>query len=41
MKNYIEGYVNALSSEECKTIISYMNEDGRLSPGRGMEPNTG
>ena len=41
MKNFIEGYVNALTSEECKTIISYMNEDGRLSPGRVMEPNTG
>ena len=41
MKNFIEGYVNALTSEECATIISYMNEDGRLSPGRVMEPNTG
>ena len=41
MKNFIEGYVNALTSEECKTIISYMNEEGRLAPGRVMEPNTG
>ena len=41
MKNFIEGYVNALTSEECATIISYMNEEGRLAPGRVMEPNTG
>ena len=41
MKNFIEGYVNALTSEECAKIISYMNEDGRLAPGRVMEPNTG
>ena len=41
MKNFIEGYVNALTSEECAKIISYMNEDGRLSPGRVIEPNTG
>ena len=34
MKNFIEGYVNALTSEECAKIISYMNEDGRLGPGR-------
>ena len=39
--NFIEGYVNALTSEECAKIISYMNEDGRLSPGRCKEPNTG
>ena len=41
MKNFIEGYVNALTSEECAKIISYMNEEGRLSPGRCKEPNTG
>jgi len=41
MKNFIEGYVNALTSEECAKIISYMNEEGRLAPGRVMEPNTG
>ena len=41
MKNFIEGYVNALTSEECAKIISYMNEDGRLGPGRVKEPNTG
>ena len=41
MKNFIEGYVNALTSEECATIISYMNEEGRLTPGRVKEPNTG
>ena len=41
MKNFIEGYVNALTSEECAKIISYMNEEGRLTPGRVKEPNTG
>ena len=41
MKNFIEGYVNALTSEECAKIISFMNEDGRLGPGRVKEPNTG
>ena len=41
MKNFIEGYVNALTSEECAKIINFMNEDGRLGPGRVKEPNTG
>ena len=41
MKNFIEGYVNALTSEECAKIISFMNEEGRLGPGRVKEPNTG
>ena len=41
MKNFIEGYVNALTSEECKTIIDYMNEEVELEPGKVKEPNTG
>ena len=41
MKNFIEGYVNALTSEECAKIISYMNKEARLTPGRVKEPNTG
>ena len=41
MKNFIEGYVNALTSEECKTIIDYMNEEVEFIPGKVKEPNTG
>ena len=41
MKNFIEGYVNALTAEECKTIIDYMNEEVEFTPGRCKEPNTG
>ena len=41
MKNFIEGYVNALTSEECETIIYYMNEEVEFTPGKVKEPNTG
>ena len=41
MKNFIEGYVNALTAEECKTIIDYMNEEVEFIPGKFKEPNTG
>ena len=40
MKNFIEGYVNALTSEECETIIDYINQV-ELKPGKVKEPNTG
>ena len=36
MKNFIESYDNALTSEQCKIIIDYMNEgvwSGLLKPG--------
>ena len=33
MKNFIETYDNALTEEECKYIIDYMNTDDRLIPG--------
>ena len=36
MKNFIESYDNALTSEQCKVIIDYMNEgvwSGLLKPG--------
>ena len=33
MKNFIETYDNALSQEECKYIIDYMNTGDRLKPG--------
>ena len=34
MKDFIETYDNALTEEECKYIIDYMNADARLVPGR-------
>ena len=33
MKNFIETYDNALTEEECKYIIDYMNTDDRLIRG--------
>ena len=42
MKDFIETYDNALTEEECKYIIDYMNADARLIPGRvqsGVNPN--
>ena len=41
MKNFIEGYVGALTSDECAKIIKFMNEDVVLKPGEVKEPNTG
>ena len=33
MKNFIEVFDNALSKEQCKSIIDYMNNDCVLKPG--------
>ena len=42
MKNFIEVYDNALTEEECRYIIDYMNTDNKLEPGviaSGVKPH--
>ncbi len=41
MSNFIEVFDNALSTEECKYIINYMNTSGLLKPGFVKGPEGG